>query len=180
MLCWLITICTIAWLWIVIHLNVVNEGGSESDRLGWHSRTRTRTRDGGRKWVWTTRLAFAIRERERGTGAEVSLNDSFSFAIRERERGAEGGSESERLTESFTGNTTERTNERTNDSFWRTERRELIRGNESWNPSLRPTRKLASPWVPSTKSQWVFPIGFCIIAENKLCGKQKFDTYTFC
>ena len=61
----------------------------------------------------------------------MSLNDSFSFAIRERERGAEGGSESERLTESFTGNTTERTNERTNDSLWRTERRELIRGNES-------------------------------------------------
>ena len=55
----------------VIRLNVVNEGGSESDRLGWHSRfanenegrraevslndsagirdSRTRTRDGGRK-----------------------------------------------------------------------------------------------------------------------------------
>ena len=29
-----------------------------------------------------------------------------------------------------------RLNERTNDSFWRTERRELIRANESWNPSL--------------------------------------------
>ena len=53
----------------------VTEGGSESERLGWHSRfanendnggwseserlvlirdSRTRTRGGGRKWVWTT------------------------------------------------------------------------------------------------------------------------------
>ena len=128
MLCWLITICTIARLWIscencIVHSWFVwmlwtreevsltdsagtairerergTEGGSESERLGWHSRfanenegrreevslndsagirdSRTRTRGGGRKWVWTTQLAFAIRERERG---------------------AEGGSESERL-----------------------------------------------------------------------------------
>ena len=36
------------------------------------------------------------------------------------------------------------------------------------------TRKLASPWVPSTKCQWDFSIRFGIIAENKLCGKQMF------
>lgn len=28
--------------------------------------------------------------------------------------------------------------------------------------------------VPWTKTQWHFSIGFCIITENKLCGKQKF------
>ena len=73
----------------------------------------SRTRDGGRKWVWTTRLAFAIRERERG---------------------AEGGSESERLTEWFTatGNTTERTNKQTtlfgelNDANWFAEKNHEI------------------------------------------------------
>ena len=58
--------CTIVNRDFVIRLNVVNEGGSESDRLGWHSRTRTRTRDGGRKWVWTTRLAFANENEGRG------------------------------------------------------------------------------------------------------------------
>ena len=84
MLCWLITICTIAtvnrdfvirlrnenegvWprptqLWelhcaFVIRLNVVNEGGAESDRLGWHSR-------------------FA-NENE-GRREELSLNDSVN------------------------------------------------------------------------------------------------------
>ena len=145
MLCWLITICTIARLWIVISvicLRNENEGVwprlscencivhswfvwmlwtreevSLTDSAGIRdSRTRNegrreevslndsagirdsrmRTRGGGRKWVWTTQLAFAIREWERG---------------------AEGGSESERLTEWFTAtrNTTERLNERTNE-----------------------------------------------------------------
>ena len=84
----------------VIRLNVVNEGGAESDRLGWHS--------------W-----FA-NENE-GRRDEVSLNDSLNDSPLPETR------------------LNERTNERTNDSFWRTERRELIRGNESWNPSLAST-----------------------------------------
>ena len=104
------------FVWMLWTREEVSLNDSAGIRDSW-----TRTRDGGRKWVWTTRLAFAICERERG---------------------AEGGSESEWLTEWFTatGNTTERTNEqtneRTNDSFWWTERRELIRGKESWNPPL--------------------------------------------
>ena len=139
MLCWLINICTTARLWIVISWFVWEMRTRESDRdrlscencivhswfvwMLWTREepsltdsagirdSRMRTRGGGRKWVWTTRLAFAIRKWERGT---------------------EGGSESERLTEWFTatGNTTEL------NSFWRTEWRELICGNESWNPSL--------------------------------------------
>ena len=126
MLCWLITICTIARLWIVISWFVwmlwTREEVSLTDSAG--IRERERERGTGAEVSLNDSFSFAIRERERGTGAEVSLNDSFSFAIRERERGAEGGSESERLTESFTGNTTERTNERTtlfgelNDANW--------------------------------------------------------------
>ena len=81
MLCWLITICTIARLWIVISWFVWEMRTRESDRDS-AVRTALCIRDSfeccerGRKWVWPTRLAFAIRERERGT---------------------EGGSESERL-----------------------------------------------------------------------------------
>ena len=176
MLCWLITICTIARLWIVIsfekwergsltetqlwelhcafviRLNVVNEGGSESERLGWHSRfanenegrreevslnysagirdSRMRTRGGGRKWVWTTRLAFAIRERERGAEEEVSLNDSAG--IRDSRMRTRGGGRKWVWTTHWMIHryrkhdwTNERTNERTtlfgelNDANWR-------------------------------------------------------------
>ena len=60
----------------VIRLNVVNEGGSESDRLGWHSR-------------------FA-NENE-GTGAEVSLKRLVLIRDSRTRTRDGGGSESERL-----------------------------------------------------------------------------------
>ena len=161
MLCWLITICTIARLWIVISWFVWmlwtreevsltdsagirerergTEGGSESERIGWHSRfanenegrraevslndsagirdSRTRTRGGGRKWVWTTHwMIHRYRKHDWTNRTNDSLNDSPLPETRLNER----------------------TNERTNDSFWWTERRELIRGKESWNPPLAP------------------------------------------
>ena len=140
MLCWLITICTIARLWIVISWFVWmlwtreevsltdsagirererergTEGGSESERLGWHSRFANENEGRGRKWVWTTRSHSRFANENEGRREEVSLNDSLNHSPETR--------------------LSERTNERTNDSFWRTERRELIRGNESWNPSL--------------------------------------------
>ena len=81
MLCWLITICTIARLWIVISWFIWEMRTRESDR---DSAVRTalcicdsfECCERGRSRVWPTRLAFTIRKRERGT---------------------EGGSESERL-----------------------------------------------------------------------------------
>ena len=36
------------------------------------------------------------------------------------------------------------------------------------------TKKLASPCFPQQKAYEIFFIGFCIIAENKLCDKHKF------
>ena len=113
----------------------------------------------GRKWVWPTRLAFANENENEGRRAEVSLNDSAGIRDSRTRTRDGGGSESERLVlirdsrtrtrgrrEEVSLNDSlnhspetrlnERTNERTNDSLWRTERRELIRGNESWNPSL--------------------------------------------
>ena len=138
MLCWLITICTIAQLWIVISWFVWmlwtreevsltdsagirerergTEGGSESEQLGWHSRFANENEGRGRKWVWTTRSHSRFANENEGRREEVSLNDSLNHSPETR--------------------LNERTNERTNDSLWRTERRELIRGNESWNPSL--------------------------------------------
>ena len=100
MLCWLITFCTIARLWIVISWFVWmlwtreevsltdsagirererergTEGGSESERLGWHSRFANENEGRGRKWVWTTRShsrfwttrSHSIRTRTRGGG----------------------------------------------------------------------------------------------------------------
>ena len=146
------------------------EGGSESERLGWHSRfanenegrraevslndsagirdSPTRTRDGGRKWVWTTRLAFAIRQRERGTegGSESERLGWHSRFANENEGRREEVSLNDSLNDSPLPETrlNERTNERTNDSFWWTERRELIRGKESWNPPLLYANRLAA------------------------------------
>ena len=141
MLCWLITICTIARLWIVISWFVWmlwtreevsltdsagirererergTEGGSESERLGWHSRFANENEGRGRKWVWTTRSHSRFANENEGRGRKWVWTTHW---IIHRKHDW----------------TNERTNERTNDSLWRTERRELIRGNESWNPSL--------------------------------------------
>ena len=103
MLCWLITFCTIARLWIVISWFVWmlwtreevsltdsagirererergTEGGSESERLGWHSRFANENEGRGRKWVWTTRSHSRTRTRD-GGGSEserlVLIRDS--------------------------------------------------------------------------------------------------------
>ena len=164
MLCWLITFCTIARLWIVISWFVWmlwtreevsltdsagirererergTEGGSESERLGWHSRFANENEGRGRKWVWTTRSHSRFANENEGRREEVSLNDSLNHSPETR--------------------LNERTNERTNDSLWRTERRELIRGNESWNPSL-----LISPLGPG---HW----------SNALCSSSGAPTRT--
>ena len=130
MLCWLITICTIARLWIVISFEKWEWGSlTETDSA---VRTALCIRDSfeccerGRSRVWPTRLAFAIRKWERGT---------------------EGGAESERLSERFTatGNTTERTNERTNERLflanWTTRtdsRKQIMKSITSWDWRVAP------------------------------------------
>ena len=148
--------CTIVNRDFVIRLRNENGSLTETDSA---VRTALCIRDSfeccerGRSRVWPTQLAFAIREWERGT---------------------EGGAESERLTEWFTatGNTTERTNERTNDSFWRTERRELIRANKSWNPSLvRMCNGVEYTWFNYGKSGATAPsIGTAVATSHDIVG----------
>ena len=167
MLCWLITFCTIARLWIVISWFVWmlwtreevsltdsagirererergTEGGSESERLGWHSRFANENEGRGRKWVWTTRSHSRFANENEGRGRKwVWTTRSHSRFANENEGRREEVSLNDSLNHSPETRLNERTNERTNDSLWRTERRELIRGNESWNPSLQNTSNL--------------------------------------
>ena len=133
MLCWLITICTIARLWIVISWFVWQMRTRESDRDS-AVRTALCIRDSfeccerGRSQVWPTGLAFAIRERERGTegGAESERLGWHSRFANENEGRREEVSLNDSLNDSPLPETrlNERTNERTtlfgelNDANW--------------------------------------------------------------
>ena len=125
MLCWLITICTIctiARLWIVISWFV------------WEMRTRESDRDrlSCENCIVHSWFVWMLWTRE-----EPSLTDSAG--IRDSRMRTRDGGRSWVWTTQWTIHCYRKhdwTNERTNNSFWRTERRELIRANESWNPSL--------------------------------------------
>ena len=144
MLCWLITICTIARLWIVIRdsfeccergrkwvwptrLAIANEnenegrGGSESERLVLIRDSRTRTRDGGGSESERLVLIRDSRTRTRGGGRKwVWTTRSHSRFANENEGRREEVSLNDSLNHSPETRTNERTNERLSLANWTT------------------------------------------------------------